>query len=77
MRALQTYYYYGRRGRNWRLPFKRLTRLSKTGYTYSVIMEMRDAGVPYWRRAIISEILEKLHHDTSSVRGTSQVQKGD
>lgn len=39
-------------------------------------MAMRDAGVPYWRRSIITEILGKLHNDTSSARGTSQVQKG-
>ena len=72
MYRLQRHYYYGRTGRNWRGHFKRLSRLTKTGYVAQVI----DAGVPYWRRAIISEILEKLHNDTSSVRSTSQVQKG-
>ena len=77
MYRLQRHYYYGRTGRNWRGHFKRLSRLTKTGYVAQVIMAMRDAGVPYWRRNIITEILEKLHNDTSSVRSTSQVQKGD
>lgn len=74
MYRLQRHYYYGRTGRSWRGHFKRLSRLTKTGYVAQVAM--RDAGVPYWRRNIIAEILGKLHNDTSSVRGTSQVQKG-
>lgn len=63
MRALQRHYYYGRTGRNWRGHFNRLSRLTKTGYAEQVIIAMRDAGVPYWRRNIIAEILGKLYHD--------------
>lgn len=47
MYRLQRHYYYGRTGRNWRGHFKRLSRLTKTGYVAQVIMAMRDAGVPY------------------------------
>lgn len=42
----------------------RLSRLTKTEYVAQIVMAMRDAGVPYWRRNIIAEILGKLHHGT-------------